>query len=80
MKRLDLPNGWRFLDFDLQDDREEEMRMSPIARIGHGRILDWPDDPIKIAEEACRQMDVLASELGCLGFFSDDSDDGPKAA
>ena len=71
MKRLDLPNGWRFLDFDLQDDREEEMRMSPIARIGHGRILDWPDDPIKIAEEedraaACRLLlEAARVRVGC---------------
>lgn len=79
MKRLDLPNGWRFLDVDLQDDREVEFP-GPIARIGHGRILDWPNDPIEMAEEACRRIDVLAGELGCLGFFSDGGDDGPKAA
>jgi hypothetical protein len=81
MSQLQLPNGWHFVG-TTDDNRptETDMGDTPIARIGFGQILEMPGDVITVAEDACRRIDVLARELDCLGFFSDDGDDGPRAA
>jgi hypothetical protein len=80
MNQLQLPNGWQFVGSDVATPNEPDMSCAPIAKIGCGQILDMPGDAIAMAEEACRRIDVLARELDCLGFFSDESDDGPRAA
>ncbi len=80
MSQLQLPNGWRFVGCEEERRTEPDICNVPIARIGFGQILDMPGGAIEAAEEACRRIDVLARELDCLGFFSDEGDDGPRAA
>lgn len=69
MSHVYMPEGWKFIEADRypQDPSLDES-------------VDSTTDTLEAMEEVCRRMDVLAKELGCLGFFSDDSPEGPKAA
>lgn len=69
MSHVHMPEGWKFIEANLsQDDPTEPLECGS------------PTDAIAAMEDVCRRMDVLAKELGCLGFFSDDCSEGPKAA
>ena len=68
MKQVELPKGWKFInECEESTPREHEEFLSA-------------DNALHALDDACRKMDVLARELDCLGFFSDTTDEGPKAA
>ena len=43
-------------------------------------LPDTARDVLGAIDGMSRRIDELARELGCLGFFEDDDDDGPRAA
>jgi hypothetical protein len=69
MSHVHMPEGWKFIGAGLSQDE-------PLESMG----CSSTDDAIAAMDDVCRRMDVLAKELGCLGYFSDDCPEGPKAA
>ena len=68
MKQVELPKGWKFIDE--RAERTSAQREEFLST----------DNTLQALDDACRKMDVLARELDCLGFFSDTTDEGPRAA
>ena len=68
MKQVELPKGWKFIN--------ECAESTPVE---NEEFLST-ENTLQALDDACRKMDVLARELDCLGFFSDTTDEGPRAA
>lgn len=81
MKRTELPNGWHMVDDrDSIEDLESE---APVSFLFPGMMSDSQpadvEDVLRVADDVCRRIEVLARELDCLGPHSGD-DEGPRAA
>jgi hypothetical protein len=82
MRRTQLPNGWHMVDdtdlLEIEAVIDDPPAPIPFPISAPGGATADVASVLRVAEDACRLMDVLARELDCLG--DEDGGDGPRAA